>query len=267
MGVEIENAKEAFRLARKETPKHVSLVLGVFALSCKKPELGKVARASYFFMRHMDDVLDGDSQVRSDPLSYALDVREQIETGDFYSEPSIATLAQYSIKTLSLRATSEDEPRKEFLRAMDSMIFDFERSRERRVLSEQELNSYYWETFSPVINILLIGLKSKFRAADIPALSVCQGRLYTIRDLLTDWQRGTINIPQTVLYNSGLASDSTLKELTESEKLQGWFSEEAKRSQGELLTLQEQLRNCGEDLTYYVCNRLIKWMLRFSENT
>ena len=39
MGVERENAREALRLVRKETPQHVSLVLGLYALSCKEREL------------------------------------------------------------------------------------------------------------------------------------------------------------------------------------------------------------------------------------
>ena len=74
MGVERENAREALRLVRKETPQHVSLVLGLYALSCKERELGKVARTSYFFMRHMDDALDGDMHLGTDPLPYALEV-------------------------------------------------------------------------------------------------------------------------------------------------------------------------------------------------
>ena len=78
MGVEWENAREALRLAKKDIPSHVTLVLGLYALSCKERELGQVARSSYFFMRRMDDILDGDLQINGEPLLLAQNVRNQI---------------------------------------------------------------------------------------------------------------------------------------------------------------------------------------------
>ena len=77
MGVEWENAREALRLAKKDTPSHITLVLGLYARSCKERELGQVARASYFFMRQMDDILDGDMQIRGNPLALAQSIRQQ----------------------------------------------------------------------------------------------------------------------------------------------------------------------------------------------
>ena len=263
MGVEIENAKEAIRLIRKDTPQHISLVLGLYALSCKEPELGKVARASYFFMRHMDDRLDGDMQAKGEPLPYALEVRRQIQSDEFTGNPKVALLAQYAIKTLESRSRNGDNPKFDFLEAVDSIIFDYERSKEKKTLTQQELDLYYWKTFSPVINILLVGLKSNLRAKDIPALAMNQGRLYTIRDLETDWDRGTINIPSEVLEHAGLTVNSTFAELMQNLRLQKWFRESSLKSRAELLKLQQQLRDSGEDLTFLICNRLIKWMLAF----
>lgn len=265
MGVERENAKEAFRLLKKEPPKHFSLVAGLYVLSCKEKELGKVARSSYFFFRHMDDLLDGDMRSSGNPLSYAMSVRQQIEERSFTGNPSIVDLAEYSIRTLEKRGREGDDPRQDFLTSVGTIIFDYERSKERKVLSEEELQNYYWNTFSPVVNILLIGLKSKFRAGDIPALSMSQGRLYSIRDLDTDWMRGTINIPKEILENTGLSADSTLQELKQNQSLQTWFRSQAEISLRELLPLQKQIKDSGEGLTFTICNRLIKWMIDFSE--
>jgi len=122
------------------------------------------------------------------------------------------------------------------------MVFDYERSKERRTLTSQELGDYYWKTFSPVINILLIGLKSDLRAQDIPALAMTQGELYTIRDLPTDWKRGTINIPGEVLSSSGLTSNSSFVELANSRNLQDWFGDIAAKSKHELLVLQVHVK-------------------------
>ncbi len=264
MGVERENAREAFRLIRKEPPGQFGLVLGLYALSCKERELGKVARSSYFFMRHMDDLLDGDMKTGVNPLPYALEVRRQIETDDFPGTPSISTLADYSIRTLNSRSREGDNPRKDFLTEIDSIIFDHERSKERRVLAEVELDEYYWRTFSPVVNILLIGLKSQLRAKDIPALSISQGRLYTIRDLGTDWQRGIINIPQEVLNTAGLNRNSSIEQLRQNQLLQDWFRKQAAISKEELIPLQKQIKETGEGLTLAICNHLIRWMIDFS---
>lgn len=266
MGVERENAREAFRLIRKEPPRHVSLVLGLYALSCKEKELGKVARSSYFFFRHMDDLLDGDMKYKENPLSYALGIREQIESGNFTGKPSVVDLAKYSISTLESRGNKEDNPRQDFLTSIDSIIFDYERSQQRRILNKSELDEYYWKTFSPVVNILLIGLKSKLRAKDIPALSMTQGRLYTIRDLETDWTRGTINIPQEVVDLASLSSEASFREVKQNPIIQKWFREEALECKNELLELQNLLKNNGEGLTSAICNRLIKWMINFADN-
>lgn len=266
MGVEWENAREALRLAKKDTPSHVTLVLGLYALSCKERELGQVARASYFFMRQMDDILDGDLQIRGNPLALAQSVRQQIESEDYNDKLGLAVLAKYSIDALRVRARSSDDPKGDFLQAVDSMIFDHERSKERKALTQQDLDDHYWKSFSPVVNLLLIGFRSKLRASDIPTLSIAQGRLYALRDIQTDWPRGTINVPQEVLSESRLSPSSSLDDLKSNPCLQEWFKEECRSSINELAALQEFLVQNGETLTNTVCGRITKWMIRFAKD-
>lgn len=159
----------------------------------------------------------------------------------------------------------DDDPKGDFLDSVDSIIFDYIRSEQRQALSEKELDEYYWKTFSSVINILLIGLKSEIRATDIPELSRSQGRLYSIRDLKTDWERGTINIPQEVLGAAGLSANSSVNELTNNQTLKDWFETQAEISRDELISLQAKLDKSGEKLTYTLCNFMMKWMIDFAD--
>lgn len=131
-------------------------------------------------------MLDGDSQIADNPLDYALSLRSQIESGIYSDKPAIIGLARYAISALERKSRPGDNPRLEFLNVVDSIIFDYQRSRERRPLSSEELENYYKRSFFPVVNLMLIGLGSRFRASDIPELSFCQGRVYTVRDLEDD---------------------------------------------------------------------------------
>lgn len=266
MGVEWENAREALRLAKKDTPSHVTLVLGLYALSCKERELGQVARASYFFMRRMDDILDGDLQINGNPLLLAQNVRDQIETEEYSNKPGLAVLAKYAIDTLRSRAREGDDPKHDFLESIDAMIFDCQRSRERTVLTKQELDEYYWKTFSPVVNILLVGLKSKLRASDIPTLSLAQGRLYSLRDLETDWSRGTINVSQKMLAQSCLTANSSIEEVKDNPEIQKWFKEECASNLGDLNALRDSLKENSETVTNAICGRMTKWMIKFAKD-
>lgn len=67
LGVEGIIASEAHRFIQKD-PSKLKLVAGLYALSGVNLELGKVARASYFFIRHLDDLLDGEMEITSDPI-------------------------------------------------------------------------------------------------------------------------------------------------------------------------------------------------------
>ena len=69
MSVEYLVAKEAMKLLARDPSKYIRGVSGLYLLSSKGLELGRVARASYFFVRHVDDLLDGHSNSVEDPLA------------------------------------------------------------------------------------------------------------------------------------------------------------------------------------------------------
>lgn len=266
MGVEQLAATESARLLIHEPKKYAGLVVGMYLLSLKDCELGKVQRAYYLFLRHIDDFLDESEQRTDDQLDYVLNLKNQVEAGNFNGNPKIGELARYSLEVFERKAQPSDNPRQDFVNVIDAMVFDYERAGERRVLSKEELNNYYRYTFLSVVNLTLIGLNSRFRASNIPALSYGQGRVFSVRDLNEDWQRGVINIPKEILEQAQLDQNSSITDLTKNEIIKDWSYNELVESKQGLIAVKEQLRNSGEKITPMLCNGVLKTASRLMRN-
>ncbi len=208
-------------------------------------------RASYYFIRHIDDVLDGDRNVGQDPLEYVRNLRTQIESDEFTGIPPISKLAEYSLKVLERNKKVDDNPRQDYLDAMDQMIIDHERAKTRQAFTMEQLEDYYYLAFKPVVNAMLIGFEAPFRAEDVKALCYCQGRLYSIKDLDKDWERGIINIPIEFLNAAGLTVNSDIKDVKSSRLLREWFGSQLKASKEDLTDLRKKLKNMV--LIYHYC--------------
>lgn len=263
MNIEFKSGLEAARLLKRDPRKYINRVKGLYLLSVADCELGQVARSSYFFLREVDDLLDGDRHGVGDPLQYVLDLRSQVATGRFNDDKSISSLAKFSIKTLERKAKQLDNPTKNFLEAIDCMIFDYDRSQQRRTLSESELSNYYLNAFLPVLNLMLIGLGSNFRAIDLSGLALAQGAVYSTRDLEDDWPRGIINIPSEVLTAASLSSSSDLQRILSSSTINNYLSDQLIKSREDLEKLDQQLKANPEWLTRRMVKGLIKPMYKF----
>lgn len=247
---------EAKRFVDKDRSK-LKLTLGLYALTLKGRELGKVARASYFFVRHLDDLLDGELDVGADPVEYATDLKEQVKTGAFNAKWPISKLAAYSLPVLESKAKYGDDPRDEFVRVIDAMLFDHYRRHDRRVLNNSELRYYYQESLDPGLNLLLIGLGSNLRAKDIPDFSPCLGRLYSLRDMQKDWQLGIINIPDNILREGMLSQHATYQQVASSSFISEWAEREIVESIAGLYPTHYYLENLDEPLTQKIVGGLV----------
>ncbi|HCB22527.1 hypothetical protein A3H81_01435 [Candidatus Daviesbacteria bacterium RIFCSPLOWO2_02_FULL_38_18] len=255
-------AQEALVLLTRDFAKYHRNVVGMYLLSIYDMELGSAFRSGYYFVRHIDDVLDGDRQVSCDSLAYVQNLRSQVETGN-YRNGSIATLAEHAINLLERKKKPEDDPRLDFLRSIDSIVFDYERARIRRVLTKAQLEDYYYRAFDPVVNLSLIGLTPFLRSRDIPIMSYGSGRVYSVRDLSIDWIKGIINLPKEVLERARLTTSSTLEEIQNSAEVQDWFSSVLTATRSELFDLQRQLKATQNGVTNFILGGKIKLMLRF----
>lgn len=262
---ELVVAREAAVLLRRDPAKYVRGVVGMYLLSTKGIELGSTFRSAYYFVRHIDDVLDGDRHVSSDPLGYVQDLRNQVETGNFRNGFSMGTLARNAVVNMERKAKLGDNPRADFLDAIDAIFFDHERSKQRVVLPEAEIDLYYRRAFGPVVNLTLIGINSSLRSPDVPAMSYGQGRVYSVRDFDQDWVRGTINVPKEVMASAGLTNLSELDEVKGSSEVKSWIQALLSSTKPELLELQKYLKTTPEKLTAAIFGGLIGPMLRIIE--
>lgn len=257
-------AKEASNLIQRR-PNFVKLVAGLYALSLFGLGNGRVMRASYLPIRFVDDLLDGDAKFDSDPLSYALELKENVRSNSL-SKTRVERQIKYAIDSLEQRTRNDDDPRGDFIKSIDSIIFDYHRAKERRVLTFKEVEDYYKMAFDPVINITLMATNSSVRSKDIPALSYGQGRVYSTRDLVTDWQRGIINIPKEVLDECNLNSSSSISEVQNNQTYKSWTDISLQQTKPDLIKTQAFLKSLNEKQTFLICNSLISPMLKFINN-
>lgn len=258
MNVEFLCARESARLLRRDPKKYYTLISALYLGSLINFKTARLIRTGYLFVRHMDDVLDGDSRLDGHAPDYVDSIKHQIESCSFTSSPKIVDLAEYFLRELEGRARQGDNPRQDLLDTIDAIVFDYQRARDRRVLSLSELETYYRDAFFPPVNLLLVGLGSRLRARDVPELSYGQGRVYSVRDLETDWERGVINIPMEVLDQSHLSPVSQVESIKGSHVVRSWFSHELSRSKEELLRLRQELKEASEIIPYMLCNGVLK---------
>lgn len=262
MNAEILVAKQALELIRRN-PSKLPTVIGLYLVSLKDNEIGSVGRQTYFFMRHIDDILDGELKLPNvDLLSHVGSLRSQVESGIYDEKSQIAQLAKSALNGLDKKKRIGDDPKQDFLNEIDAMVFDYDRSKKRKVLTSEQLNNYYQQIFSPINNLMLIGLGSKLRAKDIPEMSSCQGRIYSIEHLQFDWNTGVINMPEEILNQTKLTSQSPYQEVIKSPFIKSWIKRELKECEPKLESLRTKFNDSSEKLTFSIYNRLINVMLK-----
>lgn len=261
--IEILTAKEALGFVKRR-PSAIKMVAGQYLLSLFGLERSRVLRTAYNPVRFVDDLLDGDAQGVVNPLVYAQDLNHRLAKNSLINS-RIERQLRYSLDVLESKAKPNDNPRGDFIRAIDAIIFDHERATQRRVLSAEEIEQYYRKAFDPVINITLLAIDSSLRSSDIPALSYGQGRVYSVRDFEVDWNRGILNVPKDVISSAGLSSSSPFEEVGGNPTIIDWFHQSLTATKPDLLGAQLLLKQSGEKQTQVVGNSLISPMLKFIE--
>jgi len=240
MGVESICLREAAHLVKRSV-KYWHLVGKLYFESLTNPHSAKVFRAAYFFCRHIDDVLDGDRTITTDPRDYVHDILSAMKN-EHQGSP-IVELYRFAIGPIKEMAIEADDPESYFVRVIrDAMLFDFERAKGKRVLTNDEIEQYYDDTFTPVTNIALIIAGSQQRTGDVPEMVTTQGHIYTIRDMKKDLGQGIINIPQEELERAGVSDNSISYELVRrNPQLFSWMNDEVRTYQEELRVIRGKL--------------------------
>jgi hypothetical protein len=185
------------------SPKYWQLVFTMYLSSLRDALSAKVLRASYFFCRHIDDVLDGDRYVSDDPKDYVYAILRAMHNES--DGPEVVELYRFAVRHLISLANTRGEPDKLFRCVIEkAMLFDYKRAQTRRVLTGVELHQYYDDTFAPVMDLALMIAGSSLRSVDMPEAVNVQGHLYSVRDLDRDLRGGIINIPAEELAKSSI---------------------------------------------------------------
>lgn len=272
---EITVASEALRILKFNPEKHWKRVLGLYLIGWiyifkekkRSASLGLLTRSTYLIFRHIDDVLDKDLIVEN-PKEYVQKLRLIVSSR---TQPfnKVAKMLEFSLELLEKKAQSAktgEDVQQLFINAIDAMLFDYERQENRTILSQDELHEYYYQTFTPVLNLMFLGFESKLRVSKetiFSHLAYCQGRIYSIRDLEKDWNVGIINIPLEVLDAANITSTDSFANVVNNPKVKQWIKNEIKVNFQAVIELKQALELSGEKFTIQAVNfSLVDHMLK-----
>lgn len=258
--------QESARVISRGPEKYSKMILGIWMMPLLIRDTG-VVRESYFFMRHIDDVLDGDfPNLNQNPLEYVENIRMGLIEKNLEVSP-ICILAERSLQVLEKRKKEGDVPRQDFLDGIEGMMGDYKRMQVRELLKGEDYRQNYINSFGPHHNIALVGVRSNLRSKDIETFSYCQGLAYGLQDFDTDWQRGLINIPGEVLGIVGITVNDSHSEVRSNYIVRDWIESEVGQSRVDLNSFLKKLNNLpGEKQAKIFCNSLSRKVVRILEN-
>ncbi len=202
------------------------------------PQRANLIRSSYFWFRHIDDVADGDKPL---PKQYQ-NKQEFLETkreligqlfsqasGPIYGDKEDLLLADYYSTAKKLNV---DLSRESFA-ILDTIILDEERARNRRVLSQEELNSYFYKLDLACGDGALKLVGETFSSEELAMLSWAVRTWFNLRDFPKDLDSGIINISAQDIYLYNIDLDCiegrpTVEQLMEYDPIKKWYGDQTK---------------------------------------
>jgi hypothetical protein len=198
--------------------------------------------------RIIDDIADGERKLVSGFASFPAlidQVRGQIIDRTPLRGSLLMELLEEAISAVERRDRRKGETRESFVGLLDAMLVEYQRRIERKVLPKETLIRIHIASSAHALNLSLICLGSRKRAANVPALAEFIGRMGALRDLEHELGLGIINIPREALpedcdIDHLIAHPKTIRRM---KTVVTWMGAEA--SDG--LVLAEQVRNCRLD--------------------
>lgn len=207
-----------------------------------EPDRASVLQSTYFWLRHIDDVADQDKPVpsmyesRHQFLTAKRDMVESYFSGTaapVYGERPDILLVSADLTTQKLGFSL----RQETSAVLDTIIFDEERSRSKRVPAQQELDDYFNKLdFACLNGALKIAGEQHCRDTDLPDLSWATRIVFNLRDFPKDFAAGIVNISREDMQKYGvdtnvLAECKTIEELVAYSPMRRWYSDQLTAAQ------------------------------------
>ncbi len=195
--IELICATEFWTFSRRQ-PRYLVIAFIIYWHSLFRWRQTRVMRVGFCLLQAIDDLLDGDRQSESEPADIAADIVKQLQTGEFRSG-RLAILARALAGALAPLRTDTADPLANAIALIRHMMVDRDRARKSVLFDTRELRRHHQITFHHSLNLLLIAVGAKARAADVPDLIEAFGWCSTMRDLREDLAHGLVNIPLAVV--------------------------------------------------------------------
>jgi hypothetical protein len=189
---------ELFLLVKRDV-RYLYLVVSMYSRSLFAWNEARLLRAAYCLARHVDDVLDGDRNVRQDPVIYVRNIIHQIEIETFDPLDPISRLTAFIFTELENRYDTLNTVKNLLLELFSTMMTDYSRVHDRLLYPEKQLDDLLYKILACALDITLIISRADTRSTDISDLIYAQVCLYTVRDLQPDLAKNIINIPENVM--------------------------------------------------------------------
>lgn len=221
------------RGVKKGLKQYGQLFTGMVAYSLKEPVRAALIRSSYAWLRDGDEVFDGDKLPPSgyrDKAEFSRVKRDLIhkvsqpDGQPIFGDRVDILLVNYFSLANRLKVDLLDES----LAIWDTMELDGERSAERRVLSQDDLDDYFNKLDFACIGGALKVAGEKCDDQDLFYLSWAVRTMFNARDFPKDFAQGIINISEEEkkafdVEFSELEGRETIKQLLEYEPMRKWY--------------------------------------------
>ncbi len=208
----------------------------MWAAGVKYPEEARLLRSGNFYWRYVDDIADNDRPLPSRYKSRADYLQSKKATLGklFFSPPQTiygdkedVLLADYQYVAQGLGIDLSQES----FDILESIIFDEERARQRRLLTQKELDDYF-ELLDPAC------IKGALKVAgevvdpgEFWPLSMAVRTMFNLRDFPKDFRDGLVNISKEDIEKyqvdlSQLKSRSTIGQMVSYGPIRGWYQDQ-----------------------------------------
>lgn len=213
--------------------------LGMWAYGLFEPERASVIRSAYFWFRYVDDVADGDKplppgyQNKQEFLQKRRELTQQVSHPDdnpIYGDREDILLVDYFSLAKRLRIDLTEES----FAILDTIILDEERARNRRVLTQQELDDYFNKLDFACIGGALKVAGETCERESLSALSWAVRTTFDLRDFPRDLAQGIINISaeEIAQYEVGLSQVDdieTVEGMVRYTPIRRWYEDQVPR--------------------------------------
>lgn len=202
----------------------------------KYPEGARLLRSANFYWREVDDIADQDKPL---PSRYA-------SRADYLQAKKTTILHLFSEHDQPIYGDREDilladyyyvakkfgfDLKQESLDILDSIIFDEERARQRKLLTQKDLDNYF-ELLDPAcISGALKVAEEQAGTQELWPLSMAVRTMFNLRDFPKDFRDGLINISKEDIEKYGidlakLEGRSTITQLVAYEPMKRWYQDQ-----------------------------------------